>query len=71
MRCAPRAPNGPNHLGLCVVQDGFLLVMICGLFVVIAGARLTGVPDYLYGHFEDLSPLITGPKFETFVDLLA
>ena len=35
--------------------DGFLLVMIAGLFIVIAGARRTGVPDTLFQRFGQLS----------------
>lgn len=35
--------------------DGFLLVMIAGLFIVIAGARRTGVPDSLFQQFGQLS----------------
>ena len=50
--------------------DGFLLVMICGLFVVIAGARLTGVPDELYKGFADLSPMLN-PSLDSLIDVLA
>lgn len=50
--------------------DGFLLVMICGLFVVIAGARATKVPDRLYENFADLSPEIH-KKIDSLPDLLA
>ena len=35
--------------------DGFLLVMIAGLFIVIASARRTGVPDSLFKRFGELS----------------
>ena len=31
MRCAPRASNGPNHLGLCVLQKHVGEVTIGGL----------------------------------------
>eukprot|EP01052_Picozoa_sp_SAG31_P018510 SAG31_NODE_1314_length_8851_cov_7.233318_1_plen_276_part_10 len=50
--------------------DGFLLVMICGLFVVIAGARATKVPDTLYDNFSNLSPAIH-KEIDGFFDLLA
>jgi hypothetical protein len=35
--------------------DGFLLVMIAGLFIIIAGARRTGVPDSLFQRFGEIS----------------
>jgi Na+/H+ antiporter NhaD/arsenite permease-like protein len=36
--------------------DGFLLVMISALFVVIAGARRTGVPETIYFSLGELCP---------------
>ena len=63
-------PNG-DASRLLKHADGFLLVMIAALMVVIAGARATGVPVVLYEKFSTLAPLVFDTDFDEFPDVLA
>ena len=69
MRCAPRASNGPNQLGLCALQDPAAQAALppqCYYNFVDPGAfALIGSAAFFGGVCEQAAPLLALPPPST------